>query len=106
MGKSALPPQGVGAPGFLEAERKCFPSPQAEQARCARRTAEGGCPHILGFRFYFYFRRRRSAARKAANTTEIPPFMGKNAALSLGRSSGVTRECSCSRRGVPASTPT
>src|SRR5260370_29864524 len=34
--------------------------------RCARRTAEGGCPHILDFRFYFYFRRRRSAARNAA----------------------------------------
>src|ERR1700690_1861667 len=39
-------------------------------------------------------RRSRSPATKNKNTTEITPFMVKNAALSFERSSGETSECS------------
>jgi hypothetical protein len=42
----------------------------------------------------FYFLRRMSAARKAAKTTEIMPFMVKKAALRRERLLGLTRECS------------
>jgi hypothetical protein len=43
---------------------------------------------------WFHFRRNISAAMKRTKTTEMTPFMVKKAALSLLRSSGLTRECS------------
>ena len=43
---------------------------------------------------WFHLRRSMSAATKRAKTTEMTPFMVKKAALSLLRSSGLTRECS------------
>jgi hypothetical protein len=54
--------------------------------------AGDGCPHVdcdAG-----YFRSNKSPATKTKNTTEITPFMVKNAAFSLDRLVGETRECS------------
>jgi len=64
MGKWAFSPQGVRAPILLVRVKR------------------------------FHFRSSMSAATKRAKTTEMTPFMVKKAALSLLRSSGLTRECS------------
>ncbi len=47
----------------------------------------------IGYERFYRFS-SRSAATNRKNTTEITPFMVKNAALSLERSSARTRECS------------
>ena len=68
---------------------------QGHGSSCARGTADGGCPYIILFLIATgYFRSSKSPATKAKKRTEITPFMVKNAAFSLLRSSGATRECS------------
>jgi hypothetical protein len=71
---------------------KALPPPKAKKTVALFATDSRGrlSLHFLGI----YFLRRRSAARKAAKTTLITPFMVKKAALSLVRSVGLTRECS------------
>ena len=67
----------------------------AAATRWACLDGRGGRPHMCGSSsLRFYFLRRMSAARKAAKTTEIIPFMVKKAALRRERLLGLTRECS------------
>ncbi len=75
-------------------------NPSAEYRRAGRiaiakppRSA-GSFPRTSDCRVLAHRRSNKSPARKTKNTTEITPFMVKNAALSLERSVEETRECS------------
>jgi hypothetical protein len=88
-GETGVPAAGGGDAGFyFEASLRAL-KPDGEEIKGL--TTEGTGEH-RGRRGYF--RKRRSAERKTRKTTEMTPFMVKKAALSLERSSGLTRVCS------------